>query len=185
MRHPRLAAKYPRFSPPAGQIGLARLCQCQLHPPSLQAISSNSLRCTQARRRECHFKGFPRLGGAADAHLEVANEAVFQGVDPTENRELLLPFPCLLDHRGLANIQNLFDHVQLTKSVRALCFGQRIEEGGVLEADVLDVAQPVVNETVTSIEEGCHDASASVMTYHQHVLHPQHVYGELENRQTV
>src|SRR5208283_1043793 len=105
--------------------------------------------------------------------------------DPTVDRELLASFPCLLDHCRPANIQYLLDHVQLAEGVRAAWFGQRLEEGGVLEADVLDVAQPIVNEPKASVEQGCHDPAASVVTHDEYVLNTEHVHGILENRETV
>ena len=54
-----------------------------------------------------------------------------------------------------------------------------------LEANVLDVAQPIVDQTETPIEQGRLDAGASVVTDDQDVLHSQHIYGVLEYRQTV
>jgi len=55
----------------------------------------------------------------------------------------------------------------------------------VLEADVLDVAQPIVNQPKVPIEQGCHDPAASVVTRDKYVLNLQHVHGVLENRETV
>ena len=54
-----------------------------------------------------------------------------------------------------------------------------------LEADVLDVAQPIVDETQSTIEQCRLDAGASVVTHDKDVLHSQHVHCVLENRKTV
>ena len=54
-----------------------------------------------------------------------------------------------------------------------------------LEADVLDVAQPVVNEPKVPIEQSCHDPAASMVTHDKNVLNLQHIHGILENRKTV
>ena len=53
------------------------------------------------------------------------------------------------------------------------------------EANVLDVAQPIVNQPKVPIEQGCHDPAASVVTHDKDVLHLQHVHSILENRKTV
>jgi hypothetical protein len=60
-----------------------------------------------------------------------------------------------------SNIQHLLDHVQLAEIIRAAWFGQRLEEGVMLEANVLDVAQPIVNEPKVPIEQGCHDPNGA------------------------
>jgi hypothetical protein len=55
----------------------------------------------------------------------------------------------------------------------------------VLETDILDVAQPIVNEPKVPIEQRCHDPAASVVAHDEYVLNLQDVHGILENRETV
>lgn len=55
-----------------------------------------------------------QLRTGADAHAQVANQAIIQTVDPAMDSNGLSPLPGGLHDRRLAHIHHLFDHVQLT-----------------------------------------------------------------------
>ncbi len=93
--------------------------------------------------------GFGELAAVGDAEAEIPEEAVLEAVDPAVDRERLLPGPGVLDHGGLAEVGYLLDDVQLAEPVGAgFLIGEGIQEDPVLALDVLDVAQPVVDEAV-------------------------------------
>src|ERR1700693_4495026 len=74
------------------------------------------IRGARSQRLERPVRGFRRLCGAADTHLQVANKSVCQRIDPTNHRELLAAFPCLPNDCRMAHIQNLLDYIQLAQT---------------------------------------------------------------------
>src|SRR4030095_6058865 len=131
----------------------------------------------------------PRLRCAAsllvDRHVEVAEQAVADVVDPAVHGELLAAAPGVAHDGGVADVADLLDHVELAEPREALAFGERLELRAMLGAYVLDVAQPVVDEAELVVAQCRLDAAAAVVSAHDHVLHVQHVHRELEHREAV
>ena len=53
-----------------------------------------------------------KVAGGARAHLQVAEQAVGEAVDPAVDREVLSALPCIAHHGRLSGIEDLFDDVQ-------------------------------------------------------------------------
>src|ERR1051325_2477076 len=51
--------------------------------------------------------------------VQVAQESVLQAIDPAMHREFLTTFPGVAGNRGLADVDHLFDDVQLAQPVRS------------------------------------------------------------------
>ena len=121
--------------------------------------------------------------GEVDA--EVVDEAVVQGVGPAVDGEGLVAVPGVLDDGGLGDVDDLLDDVQFAEAVGAALFGEGLEVEGVLEADVLDVAQPVVGEADAALEEGGGDAGAAVVADDEDVFDAEDIDAELEAGEAV
>src|SRR5262245_43275645 len=115
------------------------------------------------------MRGFDFLPGT-DGHAEIAENAIMQAVDPTVHGEFLTPLPGVPDNTRLADIQNLFDDVQLTEPIDALHFVvESSEQRRVLVTHVLDVAQPVVHKTVPVPAQSRAHATTAVMAAYDDV----------------
>src|SRR5690606_41857841 len=62
--------------------------------------------------------------------------------------------------------------------------GLAIEIDGMLEADVLDVPEPVVHEAEAAVHQRRADTRATVMADHEDVLHLQQIDRELDRKST-
>ena len=75
-------------------------------------------------------------------------QAILDAVDPAVHRQLLPLAPGILDDGGVADVGDLLGHVQLAQVVEALVLIlDGFELFAIFEVDILDVAQPVVDET--------------------------------------
>jgi len=74
--------------------------------------------------------------------------AIHQAVDPAVEHQRLPPAPGVTHQGGAGDIAHLFDDVELAQGAPArLVIGQSGEERLIPVAHVLDVAQPVVNQS--------------------------------------
>jgi hypothetical protein len=64
------------------------------------------------------------LRGAVGSDAEVAKEPVVEVVDEPVHRERLAARPRVSDDGGLADVRDLFDHVELAQTVETLMFGE-------------------------------------------------------------
>lgn len=111
---------------------------------------------------------------------------IVQAVNPTMHRQLLPVQPRVLDRRCLANVQHLLDHIQLTQQIALLLLIVKgRDQRFVFLMHVLNVAEPIVNETQTLAAQRCSDTTASVMAADNDVLHLKNVNGKLNDRETV
>ena len=125
------------------------------------------------------------FGRAGDTHLEVLHEAVAHGVGPAVHVQFLATLPGVLHDGGLADIHDLFDDVELAEAIGPLFVGQGVEVHGVFEADVLDVAQPVVDEAEAAIGQRGRDTTTAIVADHEDVLDLQEVDREMEHREAI
>ena len=86
----------------------------------------------------------------------------------------------------MADVLHLFDDIQLAEAVVALgVVGNRVELALVAAVDILDIAQPVVDEAQLAVLHGGAHAAAAVMPDDHDVLDFQHFHGVLQDRQAV
>ena len=63
------------------------------------------------------------------------------------DRQALAPCPGLADHGGLADVDHLFEDIELAQPAVPLALGREsIELGAVLPAHILHMPQPVVDQ---------------------------------------
>ena len=102
------------------------------------------------------------------------------------HRQLLPLAPGVLDDGGVADVGDLLGHVQLAQVVEALMFIlDGLELFTIFEVDILDVAQPVVDETQLLILHRGLDAAAAIVTADDDVLHLEHFYRVLQHGEAV
>src|SRR5262249_7605291 len=125
-----------------------------------------------------------RFGG--DTHVEISQQSVAKVVDPPMYGQSLTTKPGIADHGRLAHIRNLFDHIEFAKSVMPVRFlGQSGQLNSVLGADVLNVAEPVVDQAQLLVAKGGQNAAAAVMTADDDVPHAKHLNRELDRGEAV
>ena len=94
--------------------------------------------------------------------------------------------PGIADDCRLAHVSYLLDDVQLAQAIVTLIFrGKPIELRLMLPSNILDMAQPIVDETQTVVAQGGANATAAVVSADNYVLHFENVDGELKHRQTI
>jgi hypothetical protein len=100
--------------------------------------------------------------------------------------QLLAALPGILHDRGLADIDHLFQHVQLAQPVLPDAGRQRLAQITLmLDVHVLHMAQPVVGESDTAPRERSMHPGTAVMAAHDHMLDAEDIDGELQHRQAV
>ena len=137
------------------------------------------------QRRDRTLVGGRDLVLARDGDAEVADEAVLERVSPAVDGERLTALPGLVDDGGLRDIDDLLNDVEFAESVRAGFVGEGVDVGGVLEADVLNVAEPIINETDAALVERGGDTSAAVVANNDDVLDAEDIDAELEAGEAV
>jgi len=132
------------------------------------------------------FQGGGEFVGGGKADAEMADQSVLKAVDPAVDGEGLASFPSGLDDGGFGGVDDLVDDVEFAHAVLARFLvriaGQMI---GVLEGDVLDVAQPVVDETEFLGAHGGADTAASVVAADDDVPDAEDVDGILHDGEAV
>ena len=137
------------------------------------------------QRRDRTLVGGRDLVLARDGDAEVADEAVLERVSPAVDGERLTALPGLVDDGGLRDIDDLLNDVEFAEPVRAGFVGEGVDVGGVLEADVLNVAEPIINETDAALVERGGDTSAAVVANNDDVLDAEDIDAELEAGEAV
>ena len=127
--------------------------------------------------------------GIADrgsGEVQVADESVFEAVNPAVNGEFLAAFPGVAHDGGLADIGYLLDDIELAEAVGPGLFAvERVNAVFVATFHVLDVAQPVVGESdAITAQHGAH-AAATVVSDHHDVLNFQNIHGVLKHGEAV
>ncbi len=121
-----------------------------------------------------------------DADAQVLQQAVAKRVDPAVDCEALSARPGIADDGGLANIGGLFDDVQLAQAAVLVVFVfEGLELRLVLAANVLHVAQPVVDETQPVVAQCGEDTAAAVVPADDDVLDAQDLDGKLNRGKAV
>lgn len=122
----------------------------------------------------------------ADGDVEIAQEAVFNAVDPTVDGEFLATLPRRVRNGGLADVDDLLDDIQFAEAVGALGVAAITQEpGAVLLANVFDVPQPVVREAEPMAALDGANAGAAIVATDNDVFDLQHIDGELQDRETI
>jgi hypothetical protein len=115
-----------------------------------------------------------------------SRSAVAQAVDHAVQGQLLAAPPGVDDDCASAHVGHLLDDVQLGQPVGRLRIGDAArKQCRVAIGDILDVAEPVVDQPVRRALPRRFHASAAVVAANDHVLDLQHVYGILQHRQAV
>jgi len=122
----------------------------------------------------------------ADGDIKIAQEAVFNTVNPTVDGELLATLPGRVRNGGLADVDDLLDDIQFAEAVGALgVITGTVERGTVLLANVFDVPQPVVGETEPMAALDGANTSAAVVATHNDVFDLQNIDGELQDGEAI
>ncbi len=102
------------------------------------------------------------------------------------NRQGLTAMPRILHAGRLANVDNLFDHIELTQAIETLgLVGEPAEIGAVFVMDIFDMSDPVVGETDTHIFQGCSHATTAIVPHHNDVLDLELINRELNDGECV
>lgn len=121
-----------------------------------------------------------------DADFEVADEAVVEAVGPAVDGEWLAFVPGVFDDGGAADVVDLFDDVEFAEAVNALAFFlDGLDVVVVFVGDVLDVAEPVVDEAEFGFVECGADAAAAVVADDEDVFDFEDFDGVLEDAEAV
>ena len=114
------------------------------------------------------------------------HDAVLDPVDPAVNGERLATRPGVLDDRRTRHVVKLVQHVEFHQPrLAGVGIGDQVELPLVQVVDVLDVAQPVVDQPVLLALHGAADAAAAIVAAHDDMLHTQHADRVLQHRQAV
>ena len=100
-------------------------------------------------------------------------------------RHFLAPAPGILHHIGQGHVAHLLDHVHFAQHVFLLRHAQMVNAAAVPQLDIVHVAQPVVGQAHAQAAQRGQHATATVMTDHHDVLHPEVVHRELDHRQGI
>jgi len=130
-----------------------------------------------------HRLHFLKVG---NGEVQVPQQPVLEPVDPAVDRQFLATIPCVAGDRGLADVGNLLDDIQLAKPVGCLGFTLDARQTLlVLLLHVLDMPEPVVAQANSrSPERGPHSAAPVVSGYND-VADLEDIDRELQHRETV
>ena len=116
----------------------------------------------------------------------MTHQAVLETVDPAVDDEVLASFPGVLDDGRLRGVEYLRDHVEFAETVHAGRFVAITGEVvGVLRGDVLDVAQPIVDEAQFFCAEGSANAPTTIMPDDKDVFDAKNIDGVLHDGKAV
>ena len=94
------------------------------------------------------------IGGVVDADTQVTQQAIGHIIDPAMHGQILPATPGVLDNGRLADMANLLHNIQLAQAVHLRLFGiQRLQQWRVNVPDVLDMAQPVIDQPQALIKQ--------------------------------
>ncbi len=123
--------------------------------------------------------------GMTDRDPQIMHQAILETIDPAVDRELLPRAPGVVHYGGLADVNNLLQHIEFTEQVGPLMLLKQIDKGVVLVSDILNMAQPVIDQSKLLIVQGSLNTAAAVVTAHDNVLYLEDFNGVLQYRQAV
>src|SRR5438067_167651 len=101
-------------------------------------------------------------------------------------RKRLPPGPGIAYDGSLTHVHNLLDDVELAQPAVSLFFAaEQVQLGQVLPPHVLNVPQPVVDETEPVVTKRRADTPATIVTADDDVLNVQHFDRELHHRKAI
>ncbi len=137
----------------------------------------------QARQRTLisgfHFSRVP------GDESEILEPAIMQAVNPAMHGEAAVARPGVLHDRRLADVARLFDDVQLAEPVECGFRRQRFQRMVVSLADVVDVSEPVVDESKPSAIKNRAHTAAPVMARDDHMCHLEPIHGLVQHRNAI
>src|SRR5690606_33830870 len=123
---------------------------------------------------------------AADGDVEILPASVLDAIDAAVHRQRLTAAPGVLHNAGVADVGNLLDHVQLAHAVNLLFLaGKAVQVLAMHVVKIADGPQPAIDQPQLLVAHGGTDAAATVVAGHQDVFDLEHIYRELDHRQTV
>src|SRR5581483_8874970 len=100
--------------------------------------------------------------------------------------QLVAALPGAPNYRRLTDVDGLLDDIQLTQSVETFVpVGDAFEQRFILIPDVLDMPEPVINQTQPEFFHRGFDAAAAVMPADDDVSDPEDVNRKLNDREAV
>ncbi len=99
--------------------------------------------------------------------------------------EFLAALPGVLHDGGLGDVHDLFDDVEFAEAVVAVFLGEGFEDRGVFISHVLDVAEPIIYEPKSAVQQRGEHSAAAVVADDDDVFYFQHIHGELHDRETI
>src|SRR5690554_3719666 len=100
--------------------------------------------------------------------------------------QFLATLPGFLNNTVLAYVVYLLNNIQFTEAVNLIPLCRKIVKHRLITIPyILNMAQPVTNQSVAFIQQSRTDATASIMPYHDNVLNFQHLNSKLKHRQAV
>lgn len=102
------------------------------------------------------------------------------------DRQRLPVLPSVLYERRAADIMCLLKDIDLAQTIEAICRIRPCRNRQVMSfGGVLNVPQPIVNQTKRRSLVGGTHATAAIMAAHDHMLYAQHIDGVLQYREAV
>lgn len=100
--------------------------------------------------------------------------------------QLLASPPCFLDDCCFADVYHLLNHVQFTQAVVPLRLGgQPSQSSAVFTLHVLNMSQPVVDQSQAVVTESRQHATTAIVSTDDDVSNPQGIDSKLESRQAI
>src|SRR5437763_7121490 len=129
---------------------------------------------------------FLQLFWSAHGYLEIANEAVGNGVNPAVHGKLLAPRPSVENEDIRRDVANLPANVELAEAIQpGTRLGDGVELGLMRVSDLADGMQPMIHQAAALTVHGGTDPATAVMSDDDDVLHLEHVDCELKDRQVI
>ncbi len=135
---------------------------------------------------DTQLESFTDFAGIGNRHIQVIQESVLDPVNPPMNGQFLPLFPSVLNYRRIADVERLFDHVQLAEPIQPfLVVGDPLQSFGMFLADITNVPQPVVDQSEAQIFTGGFDSATAVVSTDNHVLDLQDGNRVLDDAQAI
>ncbi len=128
-----------------------------------------------------HWKHFFLAGWAKAQLLE---QSIGHIIDEGVDAERLPALPCILHDGRTAGVDGLLDDVELTQTVDA-CVRVGRHAVGMFDRNVMQMPQPVVDESKGPLTQRRRNASATIVPANDNVFHVQHVHGILKDTEAI
>ena len=126
------------------------------------------------------FVGVGNSIAAAHGQREIAQQTIVQSIHQTMHADRLPTVPGVANHRGLAHVDYLLDHVEFAQPrVTQGWILEPVEQGPVLDCNVSHMAQPVVDQPEAAPLKRRLHTTAAVVPAHDHMFDLQRIDGEL------